>query len=52
MGSNVMAVFLDEYLFMNPKAFPSIFPTTATGMNALLYTGTHSLTRAQVHCWS
>lgn len=32
MGSNVMAVFLDEYLFMNPKAFPSIFPTTATGM--------------------
>ncbi len=31
MGSNVMAVFLDEYLFMNPKAFPSIFPTTATG---------------------
>ncbi len=31
MGSNVVAVFLDEFLFMNPKAFPSIFPTTATG---------------------
>lgn len=31
MGPNVVAVFLDEFLFMNPKAFPAIFPTTATG---------------------
>jgi hypothetical protein len=31
MGSNVVLVLLDEFLFMNPKAFPSIFPTTATG---------------------
>jgi hypothetical protein len=31
MGSNVVAVFMDEFLFMNKKAFPSIFPTTATG---------------------
>ncbi len=26
-----MAIFLDEFMFMNPKAFPSIFPTAATG---------------------
>lgn len=31
MGANVMAVFLDEFLFMNVKAFPSIFPTAVTG---------------------
>ena len=31
MASNVTAIFLDEFLFMNPGAFPAIFPSSATG---------------------
>lgn len=31
LASNVTAIFLDEFLFMNPSAFPAIFPSTATG---------------------
>lgn len=31
MGVKPYAIFLDEFLFMNVKAFPSIFPTGATG---------------------
>jgi hypothetical protein len=31
MGTDVTAMFLDEFLFMEPKAFPSILPPSATG---------------------
>lgn len=36
MASNVDAIFLDEFLFMNPGAFPAIFPSTATGAMLVL----------------
>ena len=41
MGTRVFAIFLDEMLFMNIKAFPSIFPVAQTGA-ALIMTSSIS----------